>query len=140
MMDIDEFAAGIGSTGIGNNKCPCHSKKLYAECCEPYHKGVRLPATALELMRSRYSGYALKLADYIIDTALPASGKKLKRKEILDFCAKTQFLGLEIIEFVDGQTRATVTFRAILAQGFCDASFEEKSHFIRPHNRWLYQN
>lgn len=44
------------------NLCPCHSQKCYEECCKRYHEGAAAE-NALILMRSRYSAYALQLAD-----------------------------------------------------------------------------
>lgn len=79
----------------------------------------------------------MQLVQYIIDTTYP-SKIKLKPKDILAFCKQTQFLGLEILEHTEGADQATVTFRAVLAQGFSDASFEEKSRFIKKGNRWFY--
>jgi len=119
-------------------KCPCHSGKLYAECCAPYHEGVN-PPTPLALMRSRYSAYALSNARYIIatthpehpDSSLPASQRK---QQIKHFCRTTQFKGLEIVE-AEG---STVTFRAILIQQGHDASFTEKSAFSQLNGHWLY--
>jgi len=50
-----------------NSKCICGSDKKYKKCCKELHDGK--PAkTALELMRSRYSAFALCKIDYIIDT------------------------------------------------------------------------
>ena len=49
-------------------KCPCHSKKRYADCCGPLHKGTRPAATPEELMRSRYSAFALGEVDYLAKT------------------------------------------------------------------------
>ena len=40
--------------------CPCGSNVAYNECCLPLIKGDRLALTAEELMRSRYSAYAMK--------------------------------------------------------------------------------
>jgi SEC-C motif-containing protein len=117
--------------------CPCHSNKLHTACCKPFHAGEALPKNALELMRSRYSAYALELVQYIIDTTYLAK-PPLKPRDILAFCKQTQFLGLEILEFVDGKETASVTFRAILAQGLQDVSFREKSLFVKVNDRWLY--
>jgi SEC-C motif-containing protein len=119
-------------------KCPCHSGKLYTECCAPYHEGA-IPPTPLALMRSRYSAYALANVPYIIatthpnhpDAALPAVQRK---QQIKNFCRNTQFKGLEILD----SEGSTVTFRAVLIQQGRDASFTEKSDFSQVNGRWLY--
>lgn len=85
-------------------------------------------------MRSRFSAYALSKIDYINET----STKKKNRHEILQFCKNTTFHNLEIIDFQDGSEKATVKFRAHLAQNGQDASFTELSHFIKVNAHWLY--
>lgn len=115
---------------------------MYSTCCQPYHDGA-LPENAEVLMRSRYSAYALQLADYIIQTTHPSNpaytaDKRLWKEEILQFCRDMQFTGLHIEEFVEGPERATVTFTAQLKQGDFDASFREKSLFIKEDGRWFY--
>ena len=40
-------------------ECPCGSGTPYDACCGVLHRGERQAATPEELMRSRYSAYAL---------------------------------------------------------------------------------
>ena len=75
--------------------CPCNSDKTYGECCGLYHAGWQViprphAPTPEALMRSRYSAYALKLADYLLGTwhGSTAPGE-------IDF-PPTKWLGLEI--------------------------------------------
>ncbi len=124
--------------------CPCHSQKLYKDCCRPYHLG-KLPENALLLMRSRYSAYALQLADYIIATTHPdnpqySSNQKQWKEDILKFTNMTAFEGLKILEFIDGEQKAWVTFTAKLKQQGQDVSFTEKSAFEKVNGKWLYKN
>lgn len=121
-----------------NALCPCHSGKKYKLCCQPYHRGI-LPSTAEKLMRSRYSAFALGIADYIMDTTHPnntdyTKDKENWRKSILNFAQNTRFLGLKISEFIDGNEEAFVTFEAILGGG----SLCEKSRFLQVEGKWLY--
>lgn len=125
-------------------KCLCHSGMPYKDCCGPYHTG-KPPENALKLMRSRYSAYALGLADYIIQTTHkdnPSYTKDLKKwkKGVLDFSKETLFEGLEISEFIDGEKEAYVTFTAYLKEGDKNVSFTEKSHFLKVDGRWLYES
>ncbi len=117
--------------------CLCHSKKPYDECCKRYHDGA-LPEDALTLMRSRYSAYALSLADYVMQTTHQATHSADWRQSILEFGQKTQFESLAILDFADDRERATVTFRAGLSESGRDVSFTEKSQFIKKGGRWLY--
>ncbi len=124
--------------------CPCYSGKSYDECCRPFHEGGAAP-TAVALMRSRYSGYALGKTDYIIATTHPENveAKKkawLRKSEIESFSQSTQFTGLDILDFETNEPTATVTFRAHLVQAGRDASFQEKSLFKKEGGRWLYHS
>ena len=83
-------------------ECPCCSGKKYADCCKKFHDGA-LPPTALDLMRSRYTAYALGKANYILETTHPRSpyfelDRKKWKKAILEFCRTTRFVKLEILD------------------------------------------
>lgn len=54
------------------------------------------------------------------------------------FCQNTKFLGLEILEFIGGDKEAFVVFFASLKQEGRDISFNEKSHFKKVSDQWLY--
>ncbi len=121
-----------------NSLCPCGSHTKYKKCCAIYHKGAN-PKTALLLMKSRYSAYAVQDANYIIKTTHPQNtdytqDTKLWKDSIDIFSKETQFLGLEIVEYIDKKDEAFVTFNANLSSG----ELYEKSRFLKIDNRWLY--
>jgi len=116
-----------------NEKCPCGSGLKYKKCCKTYHDG-RVPKNALLLMKSRYSAYALNKVKYIQQT----SQTKDDLQSIKEFSKQTTFQKLEIIEFLDGDKEAYVTFRATLLKDNEDISFCEKSRFQKEKGRWLY--
>jgi SEC-C motif domain protein len=92
-------------------------------------------------MRSRYSAFALGLSDYIMATTHPnnpdyTENKENWKKSILDFSQNTQFIGLKIDEFIDGDTEAFVTFEAKLDSGI----LKEKSRFLKEKGKWLYES
>lgn len=123
--------------------CPCHGLKLYKDCCAPYHIKRKLPENALILMRSRYSAYALHLADYIMETTHPSNSvfspdKEAWRKEILNFTHYTEFDNLKILDYFSDGKSAFVTFVAFLKQGNHNTSFTEKSNFVYMSGKWLY--
>lgn len=123
-----------------NAPCPCHSGEKYKKCCHPYHKGS-LPSTALKLMRSRYSAYALHLADYIIHTTHPnncdfTEDTSAWKITILEFSQNTRFTGLKILDFTDGENEAFVTFEAMLSNGI----LQEKSRFLKVEKKWFYES
>ena len=94
-------------------------------------------------MRSRYAAYALCLPEYIIKTTHPENpayqtNQEKWASEILTFCETTQFTGLEILDFIENKNEAFVTFKALLKQNEKDASFTEKSRFLKENHQWLY--
>jgi SEC-C motif-containing protein len=122
--------------------CPCGSELQYEKCCKRYHDGS-LPATALELMRSRYSAYAKHDADYIMSTTHPKNPSFTSlvdawRQDILDFCTQASFDKLDILEFKEDQKFAYVTFIAKIKHNGHDTSFKEKSRFEKVNGQWLY--
>jgi len=117
-----------------NDKCPCGSGLKYKHCCKTYHDG-RVPKNALLLMKSRYSAYALNQYKYIMKTHYKSTEDI---ESIKDFSQNTTFQKLEIIEFLDGNCEAFVTFKASLLTDNRDGSFIEKSRFIKENGIWFY--
>jgi len=125
-----------------NDSCPCGSLKKYKKCCKIFHDGT-LPKTALELMKSRFSAFFVQNSQYIISTTHQDNidfTKDLKswNSDILYFSKNTEFVKLEIIEFIDDEIESFVTFRATLLQDGNDASFTEKSRFLKVDGKWQY--
>jgi len=123
-----------------NSSCPCGSKHKYKKCCAMYHKGA-VPKTALLLMKSRYSAYACNHASYIIKTTHPnnfdyTKNTKRWKESIESFSKTTEFLNLEILESIDGDNEAFVTFKAKLSSG----EMLEKSRFLKVDGLWLYES
>ena len=123
--------------------CPCTSGKSYKSCCEPYHKG-ELPTKAVELMRSRFSAYAMGNHAYIIKTTDPTSPVYRKnvakwRKWLKEYTATTTFLKLHILNLpAERFGEADLTVTAVLLLHVKDISFTERSLFRKEKGRWLY--
>lgn len=123
-----------------NSSCPCGSKNKYKKCCQIYHKGAE-PKTALLLMKSRYSAYAVANSSYIVKTTHSnnsdcTSNIKEWKESILAFSKSTEFLGLEILEFKEFEKEAFVTFKAKLSSG----DMTEQSRFLKVDGMWLYES
>ena len=123
-----------------NDLCPCGSNNKYKKCCSIYHKGA-VPKTALLLMKSRYSAYASNQASYIIQTTHPNNADyttetKTWKESIEAFSKATDFLALEIVEFIEGEEESYVQFKANLSSG----EMTEKSRFLKVNNAWLYES
>ena len=90
-------------------------------------------------MRSRYSAYAVGESGYIVKTTHPNNPDYTKevnawRESIQQFTDNTEFLGLEIVEVIEGEEESFVTFKAQLSSG----EMLEKSRFLRVEGRWFY--
>ncbi len=124
--------------------CPCWSGIVYEMCCQPFHLGER-PDTALQLMRSRYAAYALCIPEYIIETTHPenpyfCADTASWMEKIMLFSKHTQFTGLDILDFHQTDSAATVVFFAHLKKEGKDVSFMEKSDFEKVDGKWLYRS
>lgn len=116
--------------------CPCGLGEPYGECCGPLHAGEREAATAEQLMRSRYSAFAVGDADYLLRTWHPRT-----RPAELDLDTAQRWLRLEILSRTGGgpfDTEGTVDFRALYRLDGATASLTEHSRFTRSGKAWLY--
>jgi len=117
-----------------NSPCPCGSGQKYKKCCRAFHKGG-VAKDALTLMKSRYSAFALGEIAYIIKT----STFQKDFDDLASFSKECEFEKLTIVEFIDGDEVAYVTFEATLFCAGVDSSFREKSRFIKVDGKWLYE-
>jgi SEC-C motif-containing protein len=130
----------VSSTG----DCPCGSGDLFGRCCGPLLAGAREAATAEELMRSRYTAYAVGDLDYVWRTWHPRS-----RPQALTPSDEV-WTGLEILDVVAGAVgddEGVVEFRAHYrrkrrsgtgAREEHKGSLHERSHFAVRARRWFY--
>ena len=119
-----------------NVQCPCASKRLYNQCCEPYHKKQSTPATAEALMRSRYSAYTLNLANYIYETWHPST------RPTLSSLKNNNALWIKLIVnnavASKNNDEAFIDFNAFYQINDQLFNMHEISHFLKIKNLWLY--
>jgi len=116
--------------------CPCGLPARLSACCGRWHAGpLHLQAPdAAALMRSRYSAYALQLADYLLATWHPGT-----RPLSVDFDPAQRWLGLQVLQHRrQGDDHATVAFIARSKVGGRAQQLEETSRFVREGGRWTY--
>jgi SEC-C motif-containing protein len=114
--------------------CPCGGGD-YADCCMRFHDGA-LPDSAEQLMRSRYSAYALGLMDYVHRTWHPRTRPALAE---LHSDAAIRWLGLEVRRHAaTGVDEATVEFVARSKVGGRAQRLHEVSRFVREGGQWFY--
>ena len=123
----------VSKTSPFLNACPCDSGQSFAACCTPALSGI-WPDTALALMRSRYCGYVLQRANYLLASWHPDT-----RPPTLTFEAGLKWLGLSILASEQHEQLAFVSFRARFRFGGGKAErLQERSRFVRLGQRWLY--
>ena len=93
-----------------SRRCPCGSGLPYADCCGRLHDGTATAATAEQLMRSRYSAFAVGDAAYLLATWHPST-----RPGSLDLDDDVRWTGLDVLGTTGGSllgAEGTVEFRA----------------------------
>ena len=117
-------------------RCPCGSGLTYAEDCGRLHDGSAAAATAEQLMRSRYSAFAVGDPAYLLATWDPVT-----RPRTLELDPDVRWTGLEITATSGGgllDAEGTVAFRAHSRAGGEDRVQAERSRFRRLDGRWVY--
>ncbi len=115
--------------------CPCGSGRSYAECCLPLHDGAPA-ATAVELMRSRFSAYALRLPRYLLATWDAATRPARIHLEDGITWRKLQIVDTDRGGY--GDDEGMVRFRASYRTAEGAGILAERSRFRRHNGRWLY--
>ncbi|SDY96141.1 SEC-C motif-containing protein [Amycolatopsis xylanica] len=115
-------------------RCPCGYGLPYDECCGRLHDGRATASTAEQLMRSRFSAFAVGDTAYLRKTWL-------KPPSPLELDPGQRWTRLEILGTTGGgpfHTEGTVEFRAhYIADGVKD-SMHENSAFSRVDGQWVY--
>ena len=116
-------------------RCPCLSGLTYPECCARLHGGETIAATAEQLMRSRFSAFAVGDATYLRETWHPST-----RPAELSLDAGLRWYRLDILARTRGglaDVEGTVEFRAHY-RGDESGALHEVSRFVRQQGRWWY--
>lgn len=116
--------------------CPCCSGKSYENCCKPFHKKEKFPTMAEELMRSRFSAFAIPNGEYLMETTLPSKRKFHKKKDLQDWGEINEWTKLEIVK-TSGKN--LVEFKAFYTDETGTPQIHhEISLFEKLNNRWYY--
>lgn len=117
-------------------RCPCLSGLPYAECCEPLHRGESIAPTAEQLMRSRFSAFAVGDVDYLL-----SSWHSSTRPPRLELDPELRWYRLDILDRAAGgplDARGEVEFEAHWRSPEGSGSQRERSAFVRENGRWFY--
>ncbi|WP_445170758.1 YchJ family protein [Mycolicibacterium sp. Dal123E01] len=116
--------------------CPCGSGTQFGGCCLPLHHGERHADTAEELMRSRYSAFAVGDLDYVWQTWHPRT-----RPDSVTPTDGLTWTGLQIVDTAAGQPEdqdGEVEFCAHYRHDQHIGTLHERSRFAVRARRWFY--
>ncbi|WP_273253371.1 YchJ family protein [Marinobacter psychrophilus] len=119
-------------TQYTNLHCPCGNQALYAHCCQRYHDGATA-STPETLMRSRFSGFALKLGDYVRASWHPST-----RPPTLNLDDTPDWVNLRILDSGQNGDTGQVHFQAIYRLHPGWGYLQEYSQFVRENGHWYY--
>jgi SEC-C motif domain protein len=126
---------------MDKENCPCGSGRPYADCCGPYISGTAKPATAEALMRSRYTAYATKAIDYIVETCLRDDEHDIDIESTKRWSEKSTWLGLSILKVEKGgpsDEEGLVEFKAAFVLDGLRENHHEKAAFVKKDGAWLF--
>ncbi|MCF6142444.1 hypothetical protein L1S34_14200 [Flavobacterium sp. K77] len=115
--------------------CPCCSGKNYSGCCQLAHLEHSKVRSAETLMRSRYSAFALRNAEYLMITTHSSQQKYHSKEDYLTWATQNEWLKLEIVEAHDN----IVEFKAWYHnQEKVLCLHHERSSFVMDNGAWYY--
>ena len=112
--------------------CPCGSGTSYDACCGRLHRGAAQADTPEELMRSRYTAYALRDragADHVWRTWHPRT-----RPLTVTPDPDVRWTGLVVHDASDDEVEFTASFERLGEPG----TLHERSRFVREDGHWVY--
>jgi SEC-C motif-containing protein len=123
------------------DNCPCGSGRSYDDCCGPYIAGKAKPATAEALMRSRYTAYAKKAIDYIVETCLRDDEHGIDIESTKRWSEKSTWVALDILKTDKGgpsDEEGMVEFKATFILDGLRETHHEKADFVKKDGAWLF--
>lgn len=120
------------------NICFCDSGKPFNKCCERLLSGSANATTPKQLMRSRYTAYALgNYGEYLLSTWLPETAKGLTSESLSE--KGLEWVKLEILNSHQKGDAGTVEFKAYYKTKAGELNvLHELSRFQRIERRWYY--
>lgn len=118
--------------------CPCGSSKHYSKCCGRFLDQGQSAKTPEQLMRSRYSAYALGgYGNYLYNTWHSSTRNSLS-PEILNE-SEHEWVALEVIYKSQKGNEGVIEFKAqYLLSADKLSHLHERSSFVRESGQWFY--
>ena len=121
-----------------NIDCPCCSGKRFSDCCGQYLENNKQPKTPVQLMRSRFTAYALgNYGEYLLDTWFPVTAQGLTIEELS--LKLIDWTKLDIVSKSQDGDEGTVEFNAYFVNQNNEIELmNEHSEFKRISGKWFY--
>lgn len=117
-------------------RCPCLSGLAYDDCCGRFHRGEATAPTAEQLMRSRFSAFAVGDGDYLLATWHPRT-----RPAAVELDPADRWYRLDVHTTERGgpfDEAGLVEFTAYHRGPAGSGTLHEVSRFVRERGRWFY--
>lgn len=121
--------------------CPCGKGASLETCCGPFIDGTKRPATAEDLMRSRYTAFATHNVDYILDTHDPERVGEIDRKNTEAWAKDSEWLGFELVSSEKGgvdDDAGVIEFVAKYKVKGLAIDHRERAIFRKQNGRWYF--
>ncbi len=125
------------------NNCPCGSDIAYTDCCEPIIKGEKQSETAEQLMRARYSAYAAKETNFLLESLHPDHRDGYDEEQTKEWAADSTWEGLEILATENGgkkDVNGTVEFIADYTVKGEKHKHHELATFLKQDDVWYFSD
>ena len=117
--------------------CICGSGKAFTDCCEPLLSEKVRAKSPEQLVRSRFSAYALGgYGDYLLKTWFAPMANGLTAEELSE--QGLQWVSLEVLGSGVTDKQGWVEFKATYREEGKTHVLHEKSVFALSGDRWLY--
>ena len=121
--------------------CPCRSGKSFGECCGPVLAGECKAATAVELMRARYSAYAVGDVKFLYESSGPEVRAEFDEKTTREWSKSATWEGLDVLDVEKGgpdDDEGFVSFVAHYSANGQVCEHREQSYFKKIDGAWRF--
>lgn len=122
-------------------KCQCGSNLDFAKCCGKYISGEEKPKTAEQLMRARYTAYAIGELGFIKATLASEVRKEFNIADAEKWSKQSKWLGLEIMTTEAGgesDSKGVVEFLAKYTAQGQTIEHHETAQFRKDNGEWFF--
>ncbi|MFP4306317.1 MAG: YchJ family protein [Desulfococcaceae bacterium] len=121
--------------------CPCGSGDPLESCCGPILRGERPAETAEALLRARFTAFARRETDFVVETNHPDQRGADNRETVESWASATQWHSLDIQEVAGGgpeDDAGFIRFVAHYTEKGKEGEHAEEAEFRRKDGRWFF--